>query len=147
MRHVVAAATAAALLAGCGGGPEPVALGDLPVLTALWPGTGPPERTEDAADRLVELRPLYGSFDKASVELATMVRAQGWQVTQVRCVGSGNDVIAVREVADGAWVLLEAGAGERGAGMILTRLDGPPTVPAEVPVEGDCPAALVAAVR
>ena len=35
--------------------------------------------------------------------------------------GSGNDVIAKKSIS-GTWVLLEAGAGTRGAGIIL-RLD------------------------
>ncbi len=130
----------------CGGAADVPALGELPILSAPWPGTGPPVREVDDADHVVELRRVEGDFEVVSAELVRLVRAQGWTVTSVRCVGTGNDVIAVREIALGAWAKLQSGAGTAGAGMILTPTDPVAPLPLAPTVQGQCSATFLTAV-
>lgn len=93
---------------------------------------------------VTQLMEVSGNWEAASVELARTVQAHGWAVESINCVATGNDVIGKKQIG-GQWVLLESGAGTRGAGIIL-RLDPSQQPPGSFGVEGRCPAALLAAV-
>lgn len=101
-------------------------------------------RGRDAAGPTVtRLMEVVGDWDAVSVAIARAVREHGWAVETVNCVGSGNDVIAKKLLGD-TWVLLESGAGTRGAGIIL-RIDPDQRPPGDFTVTGPCSPALVAA--
>ncbi len=94
---------------------------------------------------VTKLYDVSGSWEEASVALAEAVRAHGWTIESVNCVGSGNDVIAKRRIGD-SWVLLQSGAGATGAGIILS-IDPNQAPPAPFAVTGSCAQALVGAAR
>ncbi len=136
-------------VAACGGSGERLDLATLerePILALPVAGTAN-QRTvaSSGGDRpaVTVLADVTGDWSDVSVALARAVRGEGWTITSVNCVGTGNDVIA-RKLVAGTWVLLESGAGTRGAGVILRadpdQGDSPPFV-----ASGRCPAALVEA--
>ena len=86
---------------------------------------------------------VEGDWRQVAVELAVQVREAGWTVENVNCVATGHDVIGRKELA-GEWVLLESGAGTRGAGIILRR-DPAQQPPQAFAVTGSCPSDLVRA--
>ncbi len=92
---------------------------------------------------VTQLHDVTGNWEAASVSLAQAVQEHGWGVELINCVGTGNDVIAKKQI-EGQWVLLESGTGTRGAGMIL-RIDPAQQPPEPLAVEGRCPPSLVAA--
>lgn len=92
---------------------------------------------------MTRLMDVVGDWNEVSVAIARAVRDHGWTVESLNCVGTGNDVIA-KKLVDDTWVLLESGAGTRGAGIIL-RIDPQQVPPGEFTVTGPCPVALVTA--
>ncbi len=136
-------------LASCGGGGADVdALQSRPILEAVVPGfvDGYISEISDGDDPSVtKLYEVDGSWESASVALAGVVRQYGWQIERINCVGTGNDVIARREV-EGTWLLLQSGTGTRGAGMILS-VDADQGPTAALTVGGSCPQALIDAAQ
>lgn len=139
----------ALLVAGCSAGSLTLDnLKDEAILTADIPGMSDRRITEERSGdwpSLTQFGDVAGDWTAASVALANAVRLHGWTVTSVNCVGTGNDVIAKKEIG-GTWVLLESGAGTRGAGIILRR-DPSQQPPGAFGSEGRCPAALLEAAR
>lgn len=137
-------------LAACSSGSDRVTLAILQnesILEASIPGlSGKLISDEQSGSRptLTQLMDVSGSWEAASVRLAETVAAHGWTVESINCVGTGNDVIA-KKLVDGQWILLESGAGTRGAGIILS-LDPSQSAPRSLSVEGRCPTALINAV-
>ncbi len=139
------------LVAACGGSGDALDLAALerePILTVPVAGTANPRTVDSSGGHrpaITVLADVTGDWGDVSVSLAQAVRREGWTITSVDCVGTGNDVIA-RKLIAGTWVLLESGAGTRGAGVILRvdpdQGDSPPVV-----ASGRCPAALVDAAR
>jgi hypothetical protein len=145
-----AAVLAGLALVACGSG-DGIALdtADLAadsLLTAELPGTANP-RTVEANDggrpSLTVLMDVTGDWEAVSVSLARAARAHGWAITSTRCVGTGNDVIGGKQIA-GTWVLLESGAGTRGAGIIL-RYDPDQSPPGVFSADPNCPRRLTEA--
>jgi hypothetical protein len=132
-------------LAACGGsGVDLDTLEADPILEATIAGLSAGQITNRTPGERATLTRLYevsGSWEGASVALADAVQAHGWTIESINCVGTGNDVIAKKQI-EGTWVLLESGAGARGAGLILT-IDARP--PAPFTVSGSCQPALVKA--
>jgi hypothetical protein len=89
------------------------------------------------------LADVGGDWGAVSVRLARAVLRDGWTITSINCVGTGNDVIAKKRIGE-TWVLLESGAGTAGAGIIL-RYDPQQATPSALTVSGVCPPDLVAA--
>ena len=108
------------------------------------PGTANGQLTTGTDGSVTKLYDVTGDWEQVSVELAGIVQDEGWTVASLNCVGSGNDVIA-RKLVDGQWLLLESGAGERGAGIIVRRAPQQ-SAPPSLSVSGRCPDALVRAV-
>jgi len=136
-------------LTGCGGESDGTSLlEDSSILVAEIPGLSAgrisDRQTGDRAS-VTKLYDVSGSWEEASVALADAVRAHGWTIESINCVGSGNDVIAKRRIGD-SWVLLQSGAGARGAGIILS-IDPNQLPPAPFTVTGSCSQALVGAAR
>jgi len=102
------------------------------------------DRQNGSSPMITQLSDVAGSWEAASVEIAHAVRRHGWTVDSINCVGTGNDVIAKKQI-EGQWVLLESGAGTRGAGIIL-RLAPTQQAPGSVDIDSRCSAALIAAV-
>ncbi len=102
-------------------------------------------RTAGERATITKLYEVSGSWEAASVALADAVQAHGWTIESINCVGTGNDVIAKRQIA-GTWVLLESGAGTRGAGLILS-IDQTKRPPAPSTVIGSCQPALIDAAQ
>jgi len=92
---------------------------------------------------LTILMDVPGDWIAVSAAIARAALTGGWTIESVNCVGSGNDVIA-KKMISGRWVLLEAGAGTRGAGIIL-RLDPTGSPPAPFTVSGGCDPAFASA--
>ena len=131
-------------LAACGSESlELSALENSPILQAEIPGFSGGRATERTAGSITKLFDVAGSWEDASVALAKAVKAHGWLVESINCVGTGNDVIARRQI-NGTWVLLESGAGAGGAGMILS-IGSNPGSPSSLEVTGSCPQALIEA--
>lgn len=134
-------------LAACGsGGVDLDTLENAPILEANIAGLSGgriTERTPGERATLTKLYEVSGSWEAASVALADAVQAHGWTIESVNCVGTGNDVIAKKQI-EGTWVLLQSGAGARGAGLILT-IDGTP--PNSFTVTGSCQPAFVKAAQ
>ena len=118
-------------LAACGGtGVDLNTLENAPILEANIAGLSGGEITDRTAGERATLTKLYevsGSWEAASVALADAVQAHGWTIESINCVGTGNDVIAKKQI-EGTWVLLESGAGAGGAGLILS-IDAEPPMP------------------
>lgn len=114
-----------------------------PILQVAIPGTENPVTTTSGETTTV-LMDVPGDWNDVSVELSLAAQRAGWQIESLNCVGSGNDVIA-KKLADGRWLLLESGAGERGAGIIVRPApdQGPP---GRLVVTGRCPRELVESV-
>jgi hypothetical protein len=133
-----------ALTACGGGGVDLDTLESAPILEANIAGLSAGEITNRTPGERATITKLYevsGSWEAASVALAEAVQAHGWTIESINCVGTGNDVIAKKQI-EGTWVLLESGAGARGAGLILT-IDRTP--PAPFTVTGSCQPAFVKA--
>ncbi len=104
------------LLVGCGGGGSELA--DESIFSATIRGTS--DQSLDAAGgRVTKLLDVTGDWNEVSVAIAQVAKAEGWSIEAINCVGTGNDVIARKQV-EGRWLLLEAGAGTRGAGLIVS---------------------------
>ena len=134
-------------LTGCGGESDGTSLlEDSSILVAEIPGLSAgrisDRQTGDRAS-VTKLYDVSGSWEAASVALADAVQAHGWTIESINCVGTGNDVIAKKQI-EGTWVLLQSGAGTRGAGLILS-IDRTP--PAPFTVTGSCQAAFVVAAQ
>lgn len=114
------------------------------ILGVEIPGTANGEINTGSDGSVTKLFDVTGDWELVSVEIAEIVQDEGWTVASLNCVGSGNDVIA-RKLVDGQWLLLESGAGERGAGIIVRRAPRQ-VAPEALSVTGRCPDALVAAV-
>jgi len=140
----------ALLSASCSPRPAGPTLADLrgeSILSAQIAGLSNGRLTEErggSTPMVTQLRDVTGNWATASVSLAQVVQENGWGVELINCVGTGNDVIAKKQI-EGHWVLLESGTGTRGAGIIL-RLDPAQQPPAPLEVEGRCPPSLIAAV-
>ncbi len=132
----------AALVSACSGFGAADPLGGESILEVEIPGTAG-GRTSSDGGTITKLFDVIGDWNQVSVDLAGVAQAEGWTITALNCVGTGNDVIAKKQV-DGEWLLLESGAGERGAGLILRR-DPAQSPPDRLSVTGRCPQALVAA--
>ena len=132
-------------LAACGGsGVDLDTLENAPILEANIAGLSGGQITNPTAGERATLTKLYevsGSWEEASVALAEAVQAHGWTIESINCVGTGNDVIAKKQI-EGTWLLLESGAGAGGAGLILS-IDSTP--PAPFTVTGPCQPAFVKA--
>ncbi len=143
IRTVVVAA--AVVLAACGGESLNIdTLADAPILHAEIAGLTNGRVTQrDGGERasITRLYEVAGSWEDASVSLAAAVSAHGWQIQSVNCVGTGNDVTAKRRIG-GIWILLESGAGTRGAGIILS-VDTDQAPPGPFAVTGSCTQALI----
>ena len=135
--------------ASCSSQPAGPTLADLrgeSILSARITGLGDGRFTDERAGpspMVTQLRAVTGSWEAGSVSLAQAVQEHGWGVELINCVGTGNDVIAKKQI-EGQWVLLESGTGTRGAGLIL-RIDPVQQPPEPLAVEGRCPPSLVAA--
>ena len=132
--------------AACSGGDDGITLDQLraePILSVDLSGadTGRVADEQGGADPMVMvLFDVAADWRDVAVDLADRVGAAGWTVETVNCVATGYDVIARKEIA-GEWVLLESGAGTRGAGIILRR-DPAQRAPRAFSVTGSCPADL-----
>jgi hypothetical protein len=137
-RGVVVLLAAAFLVAGCSGGVGAV-VEDEPILRASIPGTrgGSIDLDGDRATRLLD---VIGDWNAVSVNIAELAIDEGWTIEAINCVGTGNDVIA-RKNAGGTWLLLEAGAGTRGAGVIVS-VPRDQRAPRSLGESGRCPQAL-----
>ena len=151
-RATWAAALLVALLGACAdGSPDGLTLSALEgdaILDQDIAGTTNPRTTDMRSGEqpsLTVLMDVTGDWNAVSAALAEAAQATGWTITSVNCVGTGNDVIAKKQI-DGAWALLESGAGTRGAGIII-RYDPDQRSPGAFSVSGRCPARLVAAVE
>ena len=125
-------------MSGCGSTER--AISRESILQVPIPGTAAAS-TSTSGDTVTRLLDVTGSWVQVSVDLSLTVQREGWQVDSLNCVGTGNDVIAKKRVSD-RWLLLESGAGERGAGIIV-RPDPGQLPPGELVVTGNCPRALV----
>ena len=150
LRRVIGVAVVGALAAAaCGGDAAGVTLEDLeadPVAVATIPGTTNREVTDrrgGADPALTVLMDVPGDWVAVSAAIARTALAGGWTIESINCVGSGNDVIA-KKMVEGTWVLLEAGAGKRGAGLIL-RLDPADSPSRPFSTSGNCDPGFVAA--
>ena len=134
-------------LTACGGsGVDLDTLENAPILEANIAGLSGGEITNRTAGERATLTKLYevsGSWEAASVALADAVQAHGWTIESINCVGTGNDVIAKKQI-EGTWVLLESGAGAGGAGLIFS-IDA--EAPAPFTVTGSCQPAFVKAAQ
>lgn len=142
-RNMAALAMVLAVVFGACGSEDPVAVDTVAidaVLDVPIPGTANPSISA-SGDTVTRLFDVTGNWVQVSVDLAEVVQREGWRVQSLNCVGTGNDVIAKKQV-DGRWLLLESGAGERGAGIIV-RPDPDQTSASHVVVSGDCPEELV----
>ena len=111
------------------------------ILQIAIPGTENPTLNTSGTTQ-TRLLDVTGSWIQVSVDLASIVQREGWQIESLNCVGTGNDVIAKKNV-EGQWLLLESGAGERGAGIIV-RPDPTQTPPVGgVTITGNCPPQFV----
>ncbi len=119
-------------------------LAALPVMSAPVAGTTNSFVETNPDGKVFRQMDVTGEWNAVSASIADVVQAHGWTIESINCVGTGNDVISRKQV-DGRWILMEAGAGETIAGMILSV----PTDqrPARTPLEvtGRCPQVLVAA--
>jgi len=146
----LAAASLVLLSTACSAGADGLTLAALqeePILDATIAGLTAKRITEErsgANPMVTQLMEVRGSWEAASVKLAKAVLAHGWTVESINCVGTGNDVIAKKQI-EGQWVLLESGAGTRAAGIILRR-DPSQQPPKSLKLDDRCPAALIAAV-
>jgi hypothetical protein len=135
--------------ASCSSQPAGPTLADLQgesILSARIAGLSNGRFTEERdgpSPMVTQLRDVAGNWEAASVSLARAVQENGWGVELINCVGTGNDVIAKKQI-EGQWVLLESGTGTRGAGIIL-RIDPAQQPPEPFAVEGRCPPSLIAA--
>ena len=129
-----------AVAAGCAGDVE--GLAELAILAVDISDTTNGETSIDG-DSVTRLYEVTGDWEQVSIEIARAVKDEGWTITGVACVGTGNDVIAKKYIDD-RWVLLEAGAGGRGAGIIL-RTDPDQTEPTGFSVTGPCARRFVSA--
>jgi hypothetical protein len=115
------------------------------ILNIEIPGTADGRVSTDADGSVTKLFDVTGDWEEVSIDIAGIAQDEGWTVSSLNCVGTGNDVIA-KNLVDGQWLLLESGAGERGAGVIVSR--APQQVPpGSLTVSGRCPDALVRAVE
>ena len=136
--------------AACSSGADGLTLATLeeePILDAIIPGMTAKRITHEqggSSPMVTQLMEVSGSWETASVNLAKAVLGHGWTVESINCVGTGNDVIAKKLIAD-EWALLESGAGTRAAGIIL-QLDPSQQPPRSLSVQGRCPAELISAV-
>lgn len=138
----MAIATLATITAACGAlsaGDE--IIGSESILQVAIPGTSGGSTTLASDGTATKLFDVTGDWSLVSVELARIVQREGWTITALNCVGTGNDVIAQKQVA-GEWLKLESGAGVRGAGIIVSR-DASQDPPSRLSVTGRCPQALV----
>ena len=128
------------LIAGCSSEQEREQFHSESVLQVEIPGTT--DRTvTTSGDTVTKLFDVAGDWIQVSVDIAHIVQREGWQIESVNCVGTGNDVVAKRN-DNGEWLLLESGAGERGAGIIV-RPDPAQAPPSPFTVTGRCPVQLV----
>jgi hypothetical protein len=129
------------LAAACGGG-DRAAVESRSILTRSIGGTSGGSVDVDG-DRVTQLLDVIGDWNAVSVQIAEVALDEGWEIESINCVGTGNDVIARKEV-DGTSLLLEAGAGTRGAGLIVSV---PPDQrgPGAFSESGRCPPELRAA--
>lgn len=111
------------------------------ILRVAIPGTSGGSTSTASDGTVTKLFDVMGDWSLVSVELARIVQREGWTITAVNCVGTGNDVIAQKRVA-GEWLKLESGAGGRGAGIIVSR-DRSQRPASPLSVTGRCPRALV----
>jgi hypothetical protein len=139
-----------AVLGACSGGSSDgltlSALEHDPILDRDIAGTTNPRTTETrSGDQpgITVLMDVTGDWNAVSAAIAEAARTSGWTITSVNCVGTGNDVIAKKQIDD-TWALLESGAGTRGAGIII-RYDPQQRGPGSFSASGPCPAELVAA--
>lgn len=130
-----------ALAAGCGGDEQ---TGRDSIFGVDIPGTANPS-TSTSGNTVTKLFDVTGDWTEVSVVIAETAKREGWRIESVNCVGTGNDVIAKKD-DNGTWLLLESGAGERGAGIIV-RPDPAQSGPAPFTVSGRCPSQLVDAAR
>ncbi len=139
------ASTLTLMLASCAGSDVGVAaLAAEPLLEAPipgWVGGRIVEQTEGERPSITKLFEVDGAWEAASVALALAVREHGWEIERINCVGTGNDVIARKQV-DGTWLLLESGAGSKAAGMIVS-IDDDQGATEGLSVGGRCPPELV----
>lgn len=145
VRRGVAVLTLAAFGA-CGGTLDTSALTSEAIFDARIPGTSGGTLTIDAkGPSATKLFEVTGDWNDVSVEIARLAIEDGWTIEGINCVGTGNDVIARKQV-DGRWLLLESGAGTRGAGVIVS-VAPEQRSPDTLTETGPCPNALSAAVR
>lgn len=119
-------------------------MADESILQVDIPGTSNGKTSTASSGTVTKLLDVTGDWTQVSIELAAIVQAEGWTITSLNCVGTGNDVIATKQVG-GEWLLLESGAGTRGAGVIVSR-DPSQQSPGVLRVTGRCPGELVDAV-
>jgi hypothetical protein len=128
------------LAAGCGG--DRVAIADESILTRSIAGTSG-GAIDVRGDRVTKLLEVVGDWNDVSVRIAEIAIEEGWTIESINCVGTGNDVIARKNV-DGTWLLLESGAGTRGAGLIVS-IAADQRGPRAFTDSGRCPQALLEA--
>ena len=114
------------------------------ILSVDIPGTADGQVSTAADGSVTKLFDVTGDWEEVSIGIAGIAQDEGWTVSSLNCVGTGNDVIA-KKLVDGQWLLLESGAGERGAGVIVS-LAPQQVPPGTLTVTGRCPDALVRAV-
>jgi hypothetical protein len=139
-KHAGLALVLMLLLGACSGdGP---ALADESILSANIPGTSETS-FDDNGDQVTKLFDVSGDWVEVSIAIAEIVRDHGWSIEGINCVGTGNDVLARKQV-DGRWLQLDSGAGTRGAGLIVS-VAPDQRAPRPFTVTGRCPRTLEAA--
>lgn len=132
-------------LTGCGfRASEPNPVFTESILTVPIPNTSNDRQLTEGDRQVTRLLDVDGDWEAVSVAMVDIVEAEGWSVFRLNCVGSGNDIIAKKWVRE-QWLLVEAGAGGRGAGVIVSIPDDQ-SPPGSLVVMGNCPAELVEAV-
>ena len=127
--------------AACAGSSDDGTLTGESLLAVDIPGTSGGETSVAPDGAVTKLFDVAGDWSVLGVELARIVQAEGSTITALNCVGTGNDIIANKRVDD-EWLLLESGAGGRGAGIIVSR-DLSQQPPGPLIVTGRCPRGLV----
>lgn len=133
-------------IGACGGAGDVTVLEAESMLSVSIPGTAGGRTTTDTdPPRVTRLFDVTGDWNAVSVAIADAAQAAGWTIESVNCVGTGNDVIARKNV-DGTWLLLESGAGTRGAGIIVS-IASAQRPPKAFQATGSCPRALESAAQ
>jgi hypothetical protein len=100
--------------------------------------------TDRSSGKVTRLFDVTGEWNRVSVTIAELAQADGWKIDKINCVGTGNDVIGLKKVGNG-YRKLESGAGQRGAGIIVSEV-GDRVITGGVVISGNCPQSLIDAV-